>query len=74
MVKITKKPNESAGALVRRFSQQVHRSGVLTEVRSRKYREKPKSKTQTKKAVIAKVKRRETYNKLKRMGKIQSTR
>lgn len=69
-IKIKKKMHESAGAMVRRFSQQVRQSGVLQEVKKRAHWEKPKTKRVVKKAAIIREKRRKEYNRKKRMGKI----
>ncbi|OWK27086.1 MAG: hypothetical protein US76_00480 [Parcubacteria group bacterium GW2011_GWA2_38_13b] len=69
-IKITKKPNETAGALVRRFSQQIHRAGVLQEAKRRKHREQPLTKRIMRKSALARVKRRQEYEELKRLGKI----
>ena len=69
-IKIVKKPNETAGALVRRFSQQIHRAGILKEAKRRKHREKPLNKRLMKKSALARVKRRQEYEELKRLGKI----
>ena len=69
-IKIQKKPNESAGGMVRRFSQQVRQSGVLKEVKKRAHWEKPKSKRLIKKTAIIKAKRKVEYNRKKRMGTV----
>ncbi|MEK7626996.1 MAG: 30S ribosomal protein S21 [Patescibacteria group bacterium] len=69
-IKITKKPNETAGALVRRFSQQIHRAGILKEAKRRRHREQPLNKRSVRESALARVKRRQEYEELKRLGKI----
>ena len=69
-IKIQKKPNESAGGMVRRFSQQVRQSGGLKEVKKRAHWEKPKSKRLVKKTAVIRAKRSKEYDRKKRMGKI----
>jgi ribosomal protein S21 len=68
-IKIKKKPNENAGALVRRFSQQIHKSGILNEVKSRQHRTKPVSKRYARKSAILRAEGRKKYSRLKRIGK-----
>jgi len=55
---------------VRRFSQQIHRAGVLQEAKRRKHREQPLTKRIMRKSALARVKRRQEYEELKRLGKI----
>ncbi len=62
--------NESSATLIRRFTRRAQSLGLVREVRARRYWERQKSKNVGhKRAIIAKV-RRETYNELVKLGKI----
>lgn len=62
--------NESSAALIRRFTRRAQSLGLVREVRDRRYWERTKSKNVGhKRAIISKV-RREKYNELVKLGKI----
>lgn len=62
--------NESATALIRRFTRRAQGLGLVREMRDRRYFKRSKSKNVgLKRALISKV-RRETYNELVKLGKI----
>lgn len=62
--------NESSATLIRRFTRRAQSLGLVREVRERRYWQRQKSKNVGhKRAIIAKV-RRETYNELVKLGKI----
>ena len=62
--------NESATALIRRFTRRAQGLGLVREMRDRRYFKRTKSKNVgLKRALISKV-RRETYNELVKLGKI----
>jgi ribosomal protein S21 len=69
-VEVKRGKNESSTALIRRFSRRAQGLGVVREMRDRRYFERTKSKNVGhKRALISKV-RRENYNELVKLGKI----
>lgn len=62
--------NESAAALIRRFTRRAQGLGLVREMRDRRYFKRTKSKNVgLKRALITKT-RRENYNELVKLGKI----
>ena len=62
--------NESSTALIRRFSRRAQGLGLVREIRDRRYWKRSKSKNvDHKRALISKV-RREKYQELVKLGKI----
>ena len=62
--------NESSTALIRRFTRRAQGLGLVREMRNRRYWQRTRSKNVGhKRALISKI-RRETYNELVKLGKI----
>ncbi|MEK7554279.1 MAG: hypothetical protein AAB517_02860 [Patescibacteria group bacterium] len=69
-VEVKRGKNESATALIRRFTRRAQGLGLVREMRDRRYFKRTKSKNVgLRRALISKV-RRETYNELVKLGKI----
>ena len=69
-VEVKRGKNESSTALIRRFTRRAQGLGLVREMRDRRYFERSRSKNvERKRALISKV-RRETYNELVKLGKI----
>lgn len=69
-VEVRRGKNESSTALIRRFTRRAQGLGLVREMRNRRYWQRTKSKNVGhKRALISKV-RRETYNELVKLGKI----
>lgn len=69
-VEVKRGKNESSTALIRRFTRRTQGLGLVREMRDRRYWKRVKSKNVGhKRALVAKV-RRETYNELVKLGKI----
>ena len=69
-VEVRRGKNESSTALIRRFTRRAQGLGLVREVRNRRYWQRIKSKNVgLKRALISKV-RREKYNELVKLGKI----
>ena len=69
-VEVQRGKNESSTALIRRFTRRAQGLGLVREVRNRRYWQRTKSKNVgLKRALISKV-RREKYNELVKLGKI----
>jgi len=70
MVKVYKKEKESSQQVLRRFSKIIKRSGILRDVREKKYYQKPKSGQLQKRSALKKKELREEYNRLKKLGEL----
>jgi hypothetical protein len=69
-VEVKRGKNESATALIRRFTRRAQGLGLVRAVRNGRYWERAMSKNvEHKRALISKV-RRENYNELVKLGKI----
>ena len=69
-VEVKRGKNESSTALIRRFTRRAQGLGLVREMRDRRYFERTKSKNVGhKRALVSKV-RRENYNELVKLGKI----
>jgi len=69
-VEVRRGKNESSAALIRRFTRRAQGLGLVREMRDRRYWKRTKSKNVGhKRALISKV-RREKYNELVKLGKI----
>ena len=69
-VEVRRGKNESSTALIRRFTRRAQGLALVREMRDRRYFKRTKSKNVGhKRALISKV-RRETYNELVKLGKI----
>ena len=69
-VEVRRGKNESSTALIRRFTRRAQGLGLVREMRDRRYFKRSKSKNVGHtRALVAKV-RRETYNELVKLGKI----
>ena len=69
MVEVKRKPNESMGSLLRRFSRFVQQSGVLVRRKSLKYRPKKLTERQEKNRAIMGVYLRKLRSELQKQGK-----
>ena len=69
-VEVRRGKNESSSALIRRFTRRAQGLGLVHEVRDRRYWQRTKSKNVNhKRALISKM-RRERYDDLVKLGKI----
>lgn len=69
MVEVKRKPNESTGALLRRFSRFVKQSGVLLKAKKDKHRQKKMNERKEKNAAIMGVHLSELRKRLTKLGK-----
>jgi len=69
-VEVRRGKNESSAALIRRFTRRAQSLGLVREMRDRRYFARSKSKNVGhKRALVSKI-RRENYNELVKLGKI----
>jgi ribosomal protein S21 len=72
-VEVKRSKNESATALIRRFTRRAQGLGIVREVRNGRYWERTKSKNVGHKRALISKGRREAYNQLVKLGKIDPT-
>lgn len=73
-VQVVKNPNESSANVIRRFTKRVQGAGIVPKVRSGRYFTRIKSRNVQRMAKLKKLTKRETYEKLVKLGKIQEFR
>lgn len=69
MVEVKRKPNESIGSLLRRFSRFVQQSGVLVKAKKSQFKEKKLTERKEKQAAIMGVHLRGLRKRLEKLGK-----
>lgn len=70
-VEVEKNNNESSANVLRRFTKRVQGAGIVQKVRGGRYFARAKSKNICRTAKLKKLVKRETYDKLVKLGKIQ---
>jgi len=70
-IKVQKKPKESTGELLKRFSSVVLRSGIINEYKKRLYRFKPKSRNLKRKHKLEALRKKERMEYLRKIGVIK---
>jgi ribosomal protein S21 len=73
-VDIKKNKNENNLSMLKRFTRKVQESGVLQRVRSERYLERQKSENVRKAKKLVSLKKKESYDKLVKLGKVSSLR
>ena len=69
-VQVTKQASENPMSTIRRFTKRVQGSGVLRRARSIKYQQRSLSKFTKKTKALNRIKKRENYETLLKLGKI----
>ncbi len=69
-VEIKRGQNEPAAGTLRRFTKRVQESGIIPKKRSQRYAARDLSPLKVRKAKLLKIGRTETYNRLKKLGKL----
>jgi ribosomal protein S21 len=69
-VEVKRGKNESSTALIRRFSRRAQGLGLIREIRDRRYWQRTKSKNVDHKRALISLARREKYQELVKLGKI----
>ena len=69
MVEVKRKPNESTGSLLRRFSRFVQQSGVLLRAKKGQFNVKKKTERQERNAAIMGMHLRKLRHQLEKLGK-----
>lgn len=69
-IEVRRGKNESSSALIRRFTRRTQDLGLVREVRGRRYWQRTRSKNVNHKRALITKSRRENYNELVKLGKI----
>ncbi|HUX80741.1 MAG TPA: hypothetical protein VMV38_00225 [Candidatus Paceibacterota bacterium] len=69
-VEVKRGKNESSTALIRRFTRRAQGLGIVRAVRNNRYWERAESKNVSHKRALVSKERRENYNELVKLGKI----
>lgn len=70
IAEVKKQGNESAAALIRRFTKRVQGTQALSRVREERYFERKMSKLKTKRRALVTMEKTKVYDRLKKLGKI----
>ncbi len=73
-VEIEKNQNESSANVIRRFTKRVQHSGIVRKVRSVRYHERVKSRNVRRTSRLKKLIKKETFERLFKLGKVQEGR
>lgn len=68
---VTKKDRESAGSLLRRFTQRIRQSGVLVDARKNRFRNPVPNRNARRRGALVRAQDREKYRELRKWGKIK---
>jgi len=69
-LKVRKQPKETSQSLAYRFSQKLRKSGILLEVRKKRFKIKGKSRQQEKKSALRREQKKKEYGELKKLGRL----
>jgi ribosomal protein S21 len=70
-VAVDKNNNESSANVIRRFQKRVQGAGIISKVRNGRYYSRVKSRNVQKFARLKKLAKKETYESLLKLGKVQ---
>jgi ribosomal protein S21 len=70
-VQVEKNNNESSANVIRRFTKRVQGAGIVQKVRSTRYYTRVKSENVQRMAKLKKLAKKETYEKLLKLGKVK---
>lgn len=72
-VEVEKNNNESSANVIRRFTKRVQGAGIVPKVRGGRYYTRIKSRNVQRTSRLKKLEKREVYEKLVKLGKVQET-
>ena len=67
-IQVRRQQGETAGSLLRRFTQHLRKSGMLTIVRENRFFIKDPSRSSRRNSALVRERRRKEYDKMKKMG------
>jgi ribosomal protein S21 len=68
MIEVRKKEGENVGSLLYRFSKKVRQSGILKEVKKRKFKDRPINRRKIRLAALYRIKKEQEIAELKKYG------
>lgn len=68
-LKVKKQFKENSQGIIQRFTKKLRLSGILLEIKRRRYKQKEKSQRLKKRAALRKEQKIKEYEKLKKLGK-----
>jgi ribosomal protein S21 len=73
-VEVEKNNSESSANVIRRFTKRVQGAGIVPKVRGGRYYSRNKSRNVQRMSKLKKLAKRETYERLLKLGKVQEVR
>ncbi len=70
-VEVEKNNNESSANVIRRFTKRVQGAGIIQKVRTGRYYSRIKSENVQRMAKLKKLGKKETYEKMLKLGKVK---
>jgi ribosomal protein S21 len=70
MVQAKRKPSETTGAFLRRFSRQIKQSGILINARKNRFYQSSPNKRLKRQSALYRERKRQQYERLKKLGKL----
>lgn len=67
-IKVERKPKESVGEMLRRFSLITRQSGLINEYRQKMFYHKKQSRSLRRRSALIRIRRKEKYEYLKKIG------
>lgn len=68
MIEVKKKENETPGSVLFRFSKRVRQSGVMAELRKRRFRGRAVNRRKRKLSAIYRTEKKDELSRLKKLG------
>lgn len=67
-IKLDRKEGENVGSFIFRFNKKVKRSGVMKEVRKRRFKSRPENRTARRKAALYRITKQDAIQKERKYG------
>ena len=72
VLEVKKQERETTQALIRRFTKNIQRSGILMQARKNRFHQRPKSNQMKRRAALRRETAKIKYEKLKKLGQIKT--
>lgn len=67
---VKKRENEPINSLIYRFNKRTRQSGVVKEVRKRRFRERPQNKIAKRKSTLYRLEKKQEVDKKRKLGQL----
>jgi len=74
MIGAGKREGESIGSFLFRFNKKIKRSGVMKEVRKRRFRARPQNRNKRRSAALYRIEKKQVFEKEKKNGNARTRR